>query len=216
MFDTPSSNDEILQKVVQFEDMLKGKSFTFFDVEDYENIVDYYIDVEMTSKAISALDFGLNQFPNDLTLSLIKVEVLNSKQLFDDSYRLLKSLEQFYPNNIDILFNLGKIYSITNRIQTAKIYFENTLNLIRVNDSYNDLLSDIAYEFLQIGQNFQAIEVMKRILEINPDDESTMMEIGIAYHETGEYQDAITYFESVIDENPYSHIAWFNIGTLYN
>ncbi len=43
-----------------------------------------------------------------------------------------------------------------------------------------------------------------------------MMEIGIAYHETGEYQDAITYFESVIDENPYSHIAWFNIGTLYN
>ena len=33
MFDTPSSNDEILQKVVQFEDMLKGKSFTFFDVE---------------------------------------------------------------------------------------------------------------------------------------------------------------------------------------
>ena len=48
MFDTPSSNDEILQKVVQFEDMLKGKSFTFFDVDDYENIVDYYIDVKVT------------------------------------------------------------------------------------------------------------------------------------------------------------------------
>ena len=152
MFENPLSNDEILQKVVQFEDMLSEKSL-HFDVEDYENIIDYYIDLELNDKMLAALDFGLNQFPNDLTLSLIKVDVLNSKQLVDDSYMLLKSLEQFYPNNIDVLYNLGKIYAITDRKQTAKIYFENAVNLIRVNDSYNDLLSDIAYEFLQICQN---------------------------------------------------------------
>ena len=216
MFENPLSNDEILQKVVQFEDMLSEKSFTFFDVEDYENIIDYYIDLELNDKVLAALDFGLNQFPNDLTLSLIKVDVLNSKQLVDDSYMLLKSLEQFYPNNIDVLYNLGKIYAITDRIQTAKIYFENTVNLIRVNDSYNDLLSDIAYEFLQIGQNTQAIHVMKRIMEIKPEDESTLMELGIAYHESGLLQEAIIYFTEFIDNNPYSHIAWFNLGTLHN
>ena len=216
MFENPHSNDEILQKVVQFEDMLSEKSFTFFDVEDYENIIDYYIDLELNDKVLAALDFGLNQFPNDLTLSLIKVDVLNSKQLVDDSYMLLKSLEQFYPNNIDVLYNLGKIYAITDRIQTAKIYFENAVNLIRVNDSYNDLLSDIAYEFLQIGQNTQAIHVMKRIMEIKPEDESTLMELGIAYHESGLLQEAIIYFTEFIDNNPYSHIAWFNLGTLHN
>ena len=216
MFENPLSNDEILQKVVQFEDMLSEKSFTFFDVEDYENIIDYYIDLELNDKVLAALDFGLNQFPNDLTLSLIKVDVLNSKQLVDDSYMLLKSLEQFYPNNIDVLHNLGKIYAITDRIQTAKIYFENAVNLIRVNDSYNDLLSDIAYEFLQIGQNTQAIHVMKRIMEIKPEDESTLMELGIAYHESGLLQEAIIYFTEFIDNNPYSHIAWFNLGTLHN
>ena len=216
MFENPLSNDEILQKVVQFEDMLSKKSFTFFDVEDYENIIDYYIDLELNDKVLAALDFGLNQFPNDLTLSLIKVDVLNSKQLVDDSYMLLKSLEQFYPNNIDVLYNLGKIYAITDRIQTAKIYFENAVNLIRVNDSYNDLLSDIAYEFLQIGQNTQAIHVMKRIMEIKPEDESTLMELGIAYHESGLLQEAIIYFTEFIDNNPYSHIAWFNLGTLHN
>ena len=216
MFENPLSNDEILQKVVQFEDMLSEKSFTFFDVEDYENIIDYYIDLELNDKVFAALDFGLNQFPNDLTLSLIKVDVLNSKQLVDDSYMLLKSLEQFYPNNIDVLYNLGKIYAITDRIQTAKIYFENAVNLIRVNDSFNDLLSDIAYEFLQIGQNTQAIHVMKRIMEIKPEDESTLMELGIAYHESGLLQEAIIYFTEFIDNNPYSHIAWFNLGTLHN
>ena len=216
MFENPLSNDEILQKVVLFEDMLSEKSFTFFDVEDYENIIDYYIDLEMHEKVIAALDFGLNQFPNDLTLSLIKVEVLNSKQLVDDSYMLLKSLKQFYPNNIEVLYNLGKIYAITDRIQTAKNYFENAFDLIRVNDSYNDLLSDIAYEFLQIGQNLQAIHVMKRIVEIKPEDESTMMELGIAFHESSLIDEAIIYFTEIIDSNPYSHIAWFNLGTLHN
>ena len=216
MFENPLSNDEILQKVVLFEDMLSEKSFTFFDVEDYENIIDYYIDLEMHEKVNAALDFGLNQFPNDLTLSLIKVEVLNSKQLVDDSYMLLKSLKQFYPNNIEVLYNLGKIYAITDRIQTAKNYFENAFDLIRVNDSYNDLLSDIAYEFLQIGQNLQAIHVMKRIVEIKPEDESTMMELGIAFHESSLIDEAIIYFTEIIDSNPYSHIAWFNLGTLHN
>ena len=216
MFENPLSNDEILQKVVQFEDMISEKSFTFFDVEDYENIIDYYIDLEMHEKVNAALDFGLNQFPNDLTLSLIKVEVLNSKQLVDDSYMLLKSLKQFYPNNIEVLYNLGKIYAITDRIQTAKNYFENAFDLIRVNDSYNDLLSDIAYEFLQIGQNLQAIHVMKRIVEIKPEDESTMMELGIAFHESSLIDEAIIYFTEIIDSNPYSHIAWFNLGTLHN
>ena len=216
MFENPLSNDEILQKVVLFEDMLSDKAFTFFDVEDYENIIDYYIDLEMHEKVNAALDFGLNQFPNDLTLSLIKVEVLNSKQLVDDSYMLLKSLKQFYPNNIEVLYNLGKIYAITDRIQTAKNYFENAFDLIRVNDSYNDLLSDIAYEFLQIGQNLQAIHVMKRIVEIKPEDESTMMELGIAFHESSLIDEAIIYFTEIIDSNPYSHIAWFNLGTLHN
>ena len=216
MFENPLSNDEILRKVVLFEDMLSEKSFTFFDVEDYENIIDYYIDLEMHEKVNAALDFGLNQFPNDLTLSLIKVEVLNSKQLVDDSYMLLKSLKQFYPNNIEVLYNLGKIYAITDRIQTAKNYFENAFDLIRVNDSYNDLLSDIAYEFLQIGQNLQAIHVMKRIVEIKPEDESTMMELGIAFHESSLIDEAIIYFTEIIDSNPYSHIAWFNLGTLHN
>lgn len=216
MFENPLSNDEILQKVVQFEDMISEKSFTFFDVEDYENIIDYYIDLEMHEKVNAALDFGLNQFPNDLTLSLIKVEVLNSKQLVDDSYMLLKSLKQFYPNNIEVLYNLGKIYAITDQIQTAKNYFENAFDLIRVNDSYNDLLSDIAYEFLQIGQNLQAIHVMKRIVEIKPEDESTMMELGIAFHESSLIDEAIIYFTEIIDSNPYSHIAWFNLGTLHN
>ena len=42
MFDKEDSTNEIIQKVAEFEEMLSGHSFTFFDIEDFENIIDYY------------------------------------------------------------------------------------------------------------------------------------------------------------------------------
>ena len=34
---------------------------------------------------------------------------------------------------------------------------------------------------MQIGQNNQAIKILKHILRINPDDETSMMEIGLLF-----------------------------------
>ena len=43
-----------------------------------------------------------------------------------------------------------------------------------------------------------------------------MMELGVAYHESGKFHESVNYFKDVIDDNPYSHIAWFNLATIYN
>ena len=56
------------------------------------------------------------------------------------------------------------------------------------------MLQDLAYEFMQIGQNNQAIKVLKHILRINPNDETSMMEIGVAFHEAGKFKEAVTLF----------------------
>ena len=62
------------------------------------------------------------------------------------------------------------------------------------------MLQDLSYEFMQIGQNNQAIKVLKHILKINPNDETSMMEIGVAFHEAGKFKEAVTYFKNTIDE----------------
>ncbi len=216
MFGKKEPDNSIVNKVALFEEMVLGKSFTFFDVEDFEKIAEYYIDLDFNKKANISLDYALKQFPNDLSLTLIKVEMLNRDQNFEDSFSLLDNISQFYPNNIEITLNLGKLYSITDQPNEAIDFLEKAYGLIMLDNSYNDLLSDIAYEFLQIGQNGKAINVMKKIIEVNPSNESTMMELGVAYHETGQFEEAINYFNQIIDQNPYSHLAWFNLGTIYN
>ena len=111
MFENKDSESEIIRKVAQFEDMLNGESFTFFDVEDFEKIIDYYLDVEFNDKAKKALSIAMNQFPNDLSLTLIKVDFLNAEQKFEESFSCLERIAEFYPNNIEIILNMGKLCS---------------------------------------------------------------------------------------------------------
>ena len=109
--DSNSENNPV-EKVALFEAMLMGKTFTFFDADDFELIIEYYFNVNFKSKAVKALEVGLEQFPNDLSLLLIKVDLLNGHQKFNKSLEILLKLNKFYPGNIDVLFSLGKLYSV--------------------------------------------------------------------------------------------------------
>lgn len=216
MFLDSNPENNAIQKVALFESMLKEKTFTFFDAEDYELIIDYYNQVSFKEKAKKALEMALEQYPNDLSLLLIKVEFLNSSQQFEKSLNILTKINKFYPNNIDVVFGLGKIYSIMEFFPKAIESFNQVYELILLDATQNDLLQDLAYEFMQIGQNNQAIKILKHNLKVNPNDETSIMELGVAFHEAGKFKEAISYFNKTIDNSPYNHLAWFNLATIYN
>ena len=216
MFLDSNPENNILKKVALFESMLKDNTFTFFDAEDFEVIIEYYFQLRLKDKASKALRIGLDQYPNDLTLLLIKVETLNASQQFEKSLKILVKLNEFYPNNIEVIFGLGKIYSILENFTLAIDLFNDVYKSILLDSSQNEFLKDLSFEYMQIGQNNQAIEILKHILKINPYDETSMMEIGVAFHGADRLEEAVVYFKNIIDNNPYNHLAWFNLATIYN
>tara|TARA_Y100000991_G_scaffold209908_1_gene190619 strand:+ start:701 stop:868 length:168 start_codon:yes stop_codon:yes gene_type:complete len=50
LLDSNPSNDAI-EKVALFESMIKGETFAFFDVEDFEIIIEYYLELDFKKKA---------------------------------------------------------------------------------------------------------------------------------------------------------------------
>ena len=56
-------NNDAINKVALFEAMLRDKSFTFFDVEDFELIIEYYLEFDFKKKAKKALEIALDQYP---------------------------------------------------------------------------------------------------------------------------------------------------------
>jgi tetratricopeptide (TPR) repeat protein len=216
MFENKDDNQDVLNKVALFEEMINQKSFTFFDVDDFELIIDYYLSVDFSSKAGKALKMGLSQYPNDLALVLLKVDLLNSSQKFSESFSILKDIEHLFPNNIDITIAIGKLASILDFPLVAENYIDQAFSLSALDNESKEILSDIAYEYLQLRLHNKAVNVMKEILSRDPNNETTLLEIGVAFHESNQLEESITYFNYIIDENPYSYLAWFNLGTVYN
>ena len=142
-----------------------------------------------------------------MALTLIKIEFLNASQRFEESLKALNNLNKFHPNNIDVVIGLGRLYSLMENKLEAFKNLNHAYNLILLDSSYNDHLQDLSYEYIQIEKFDSAIKVLKLILNFKPDDESVMMELGVAYNESGKFDESV---------NPYSHIAWFNLATIYN
>ena len=140
MFLDSNTENNALQKVALFESMLKDNTFTFFDAEDFEVIIEYYFHLRFKDKANKALKMGLDQYPNDLTLLLIKVETLNSSEKFEKSLKILLKLNEFYPGNIEVILGLGKIYSILENFPKAIDSFNDVYKLILLDPSQNELL----------------------------------------------------------------------------
>ena len=116
-------------------------------------IIEYYFQSRLKDKASKALRIGLDQYPNDLTLLLIKVETLNASQKFEKSLKILIKLNEFYPNNIEVIFGLGKIHSILENFTQAINLFNEVYKLILLDSSQNEFLQDLSFEYMQIGQN---------------------------------------------------------------
>ena len=87
-FDKYDNNDVSLL-ITKFELMLDQNNSFYFDVEELEDIIEYYIDKNNLKKAYKAVLFAGEQHPNSV------VFILRKAQLFASSNKTQKALELF-------------------------------------------------------------------------------------------------------------------------
>ncbi len=72
--------DGDLQEILgRFENMLNQVEAYFFDVHEFEKIIDHYLDTNHFTKAIDAVRYGINQHPGSTTLLIKEAQVYAEK-----------------------------------------------------------------------------------------------------------------------------------------
>jgi len=61
--------------ISKFESMLKTNSFLFFDSNEFEEIIIYYLDTGNISLAKKASSLALKQYPKSTSLSILQIEI---------------------------------------------------------------------------------------------------------------------------------------------
>ena len=98
-FDPDEHNKFSIDK---FESMLKTNQILFFDSEEFENIVNYYLENGKIALAKKATKLGLEQHPTCTNLKLYQIEMYIFENKLDLAADLLDEIEQFEQNNEEI------------------------------------------------------------------------------------------------------------------
>ncbi len=209
-----SLEEEIRQAVQKFENMKRNNEKYFFDVIEFESIIDYYIESNNSVKAFEAAALATQQHPNSVSIQIRKARVLLDKGRAVEALRILKKLENIEPGNHEIFITKGTALGMLGDIQGAKKIFDYALTL----DS--EETGNILFSIVSVLQNLNYYEhlipYLRRLIAMEPNYKAHLYDLAYAYEKVEKYNESILNYLKYIEEEPFSDSAWYNLGVLYN
>jgi tetratricopeptide (TPR) repeat protein len=206
--------DNISEALNRFKASLMTGSKNYFDVSEFEEIVEYFLDEgDINSSEIAARQ-GIQIHPGSVQLKLKYAEVLLNSGKYDSAFDYLEMAEQIESANPDIHFIKGSAWLIIGENEKAEKSFDKALEI--AGTDREDILCQIGAAYIQAGENHKGIEYYEKVLKINPVNEIALYELGFISDQSGDFQKSINYYNRYLDNDPFNHYIWFNLGISYN
>ncbi len=209
-----SYEEEVRQTVQKFEKMRKNNENYFFDVIEFETIIDYYIESNNSIKAFEAAILASEQHPNSVSIQLRKARVLLDKGRAMETLKILKKLENIEPGNHEIYIAKGTALGMLGDIQGAKKMFDFSLTLD--SDDVENILFSITSVLQNLNYYDHLIPYLIMLIDMEPEFFAHLYDLAYAYEKTGDFENSIKYYLKYLEEEPFSDSAWYNLGIIYN
>ncbi|HRH37619.1 MAG TPA: tetratricopeptide repeat protein [Flavobacteriales bacterium] len=204
-------NREIQQHCVQrYESMLHRKGDAFFDVEEFELIIDHYLEQNNTHRAKEVLELAQKQHPGSLDVMFSEAIVLMNMGRLTKALEVLDAIGKLEPFNEEVHLHKAGIYSQLRNYRRAIEHYKRALEL--ADEGKDDILLDLAFEYENIEGWELAVDSLKKALEINPENEAVLYELAYVLDLMDANQVSVAFFKRFTNEYPYSFVAWFNLG----
>ncbi|MFO0323204.1 MAG: tetratricopeptide repeat protein [Bacteroidota bacterium] len=207
------SNEDFENSLKRFEEMVSSNETQFFDADELEEIIDYYLQWFNIDMAKKAIDYATKQYPYNSSIKIKKAQYLSSQHHTRDALALLNEVEAVESSNSELYMTRGYIYS---QIGLSKQAIENFKTALNLSEHKDEVYVAIGIEFLNDEKAEDALYYFKKAIKLNPENEVALNEISLCFELTTKSEEAISFYENYIDENPYSYYAWFNLGISYN
>ncbi|MHC1707660.1 MAG: tetratricopeptide repeat protein [Bacteroidales bacterium] len=206
-------DQEIRELIRRFEGMLGYHEHYFFDTEDYEEIIDFYFEMDNQRKAGDAIDYALKQYPTHVGFMLRKAQLMDISGKLEDALKIVEIAEDIDNSNLDILLTKATYLSRLRQPEKSIDYFKSALLHA---ENPDEIYAQIAFEYENMGNYHKALENLKNSLDINPASDNVLYELSFCYEVTHQLEKGIRFYEQFLDKNPYSKTAWFCLGVLCN
>ncbi len=219
MFD--EEDDEFLEGdlkdgLERFENYLENGVMGFIDSNQMELIIDHYLFQSQYTKANSATEFALNQFPYNDVFKLRRAQAISALGQLKEALTLLSGIEVMESHVAELLLTKASIFSQLRDHKRAIKFFKEALMHSSMPEDKEEIYLDLAFEYEAENDYNGAIAILLEALQNNPNNEGALYELAFCYDLLGEYDKAIKSYSDFIDNNPYSFTAWYNLGNTYS
>jgi|TARA_B110000046_G_scaffold116715_1_gene123726 tetratricopeptide (TPR) repeat protein len=214
-YDPSFENNNNEERFVKLEDMFSDSAYYYFDVSEWQGIIEYYLSILKLDKATKALNFAKNQHPSAVEISIKEAELLSEKNNPFQAILMLQKLEETFPFDVEIPTQMGEIHSRFGDSLKALNCYKIALDKCSKEEEFH-LFLQISAECQNLEKPNQSIFWLKKLIKNHPENIEGLYEIAMVYEGEGLLIEGEAFFNSFIENNPYNHHAWFNLGNLYS
>ncbi len=207
-------DEEVFGIVERYEQMRKNNENYFFDVSEFETIIDYYLEQNDVAFAYEATETASCQHPNSVSLDLRKAKVLIDKGRAVEALSVIKRLESIESGNYEVYLIKGAALGMMGDIQGISKNFDYALSLDR-SEEINILLG-ITSILYNLNHFKLIIPYLERLNLLEPGYSTHIYDLAFAYEKLQEYENSISNYNLFLAKVPFSDSAWYNLGILYN
>jgi len=208
------NEEEIGEALTQFKDSLATGRNQYFDVLQFESIVEQLLDEGDLHASEIAVMQGLQIHPDSVSLKLKYGQVLLSKGRYEKAMKYLDLAESVEENNPDVHLIKGSAWLILGEDRAAEKSFTKAVKT--AGSEEDDILYHIGAAYVQAGEIKKAVDYFEKALRINPTNETALYELGFFSDMRGNYTKSIEHYNRFLDIDPFNYSTWFNLGITYN
>jgi len=205
-------DDEVRDLVLDFErTVMKGQT-QFFDIDELEMIIDYYLEVDDRKPLEKAVSYAERLYPDSTEVKIRRAHVAIANHEYQSALSQLLALHNKEPENTDLAYSLGVVYSAMDRPDDAVAQF-----LAASTDGWQlgRIYGNIAEEYVKKNDLTTALKYYEAALKNEDNDTSSLYNYVDTCERTGTVAAGIQVLEEYVNKHPYSREGWFCLGLLH-
>ncbi len=196
----------------KFEQMIENNEEHYFDTEELEEIIIYYLELGDISFAEQAVQYAEKLHPSSIEIKTKKLEVLLELENYVEAKKIIDDLREISMEDTDFLVCCAKYYS---NLGNSKKAIQYCLQALELKEEENFLHNFIADEYVNLEDPFSALHHYSEALTCDPYDDYALENIMFCYGRLKKNKEAIAFLNTYLDQFPFSETAWFEYGQFY-
>jgi tetratricopeptide (TPR) repeat protein len=147
-----------------------------------------------TTKALQAIQKGLNIYGHDKYLLFEEANIYNNKRDYGTLFTLLEELQHIAPNDLNVLYMAGNCYDHLNRFQDAENAYKKVIDINNADYNPTFNLGLLYLKQLALAKNRddkywsymnRSKDMLEKASEMNPNSEECLKALQMLYLQTG-------------------------------